>query len=49
MAEREQYEVFAVKYAHKADRMASQNLIFNDLHDAPMPLCIKPSTAAVIE
>ena len=38
MSEREQYEVFAVKYAHKADRMASQNLIFSDLHDRPMPL-----------
>jgi glyoxylase-like metal-dependent hydrolase (beta-lactamase superfamily II) len=38
MAERETYEVFAVKYAHKADRMASQNLIFHDLHDQPMPL-----------
>ena len=38
MAEREVYEVFAVKYAHNATRKASQNLIFNDLHDSPMPL-----------
>ena len=38
MVERQEYEVFAVKYAHIATRMASQNLIFNDLHDSPMPL-----------
>ena len=38
MAERETYEVFAIKYAVKTDRMASENLIFHDLHDRPMPL-----------
>ena len=38
MSDREVYEVFAIKYAHKANRMMSENLIFHDLHDRPMPL-----------
>ena len=38
MSDREVYEVYAIKYAHKANRMMSENLIFHDLHDRPMPL-----------
>ncbi len=38
MSDREIFEVFAIKYAHKANRMMSENLIFHDLHDRPMPL-----------
>src|SRR3954470_18914208 len=33
----EQYEVFALKYAHH-DRRASENCIGGDAHDGPMPL-----------
>ncbi len=33
-----QYEVFALRYAHFADRTQGSNLIFPDDHAAPMPL-----------
>ncbi len=36
--EREAYEVYAVKYAHNANRTRNGNLLFMDPHDAPMPL-----------
>lgn len=31
------FELFAIKYAH-FERMASENFIFQDIHDGPMPL-----------
>ncbi len=31
------FELFAIKYAH-FERMASENFVFRDIHDAPMPL-----------
>ena len=33
-----QYEIFALRYAHFADRTQGSNLIFPDDHAAPMPL-----------
>ena len=32
------YEIFALRYAHFADRTQGTNLIFPDDHAAPMPL-----------
>ncbi|MBZ8134473.1 N-acyl homoserine lactonase family protein [Afifella sp. IM 167] len=34
----EPYEVYAVRYAHNPQQMASHNFIGGDLHDGPMPL-----------
>ena len=36
--ENPQYEIFALRYAHFADRTQGSNLIFPDDHAAPMPL-----------
>ena len=32
------YEIFALRYAHFADRTQGSNLMFPDDHAAPMPL-----------
>jgi hypothetical protein len=34
----EPYEVFALRYAHFADKTQGTNLMFPDDHAAPMPL-----------
>ena len=33
-----EYEVYAIKYAHLSERQSSDNFIFPDPHDGPMPL-----------
>ena len=36
--ERELFEVYAIKYAHNAERTRNGNMLYTDPHDAPMPL-----------
>ena len=36
--DREVFEIYAVKYAHNANRMRNANMLFIDEHDVPMPL-----------
>jgi hypothetical protein len=33
-----EYEVFAIRYAHNAERRAGENFMGGDLHDGPMPM-----------
>ena len=36
--DREVFEVYAIRYAHRGDRTRSSNFVYKDEHDAPMPL-----------
>ena len=36
--DREVFEVYAVKYAHNANRTRNGNMLYMDEHDVPMPL-----------
>ena len=36
--EREVFEIYAVKYAHNANRTRNGNMLYMDEHDRPMPL-----------
>jgi glyoxylase-like metal-dependent hydrolase (beta-lactamase superfamily II) len=33
-----EYEILAIRYAHNAERRASENFMGGDVHDAPMPM-----------
>ena len=33
-----EYEVFAIRYAHHAERRATDNFLGGDPHDGPMPM-----------
>ena len=33
-----EYEIFAIRYAHNADRRKSENFLGGDPHDGPMPM-----------
>ena len=36
--DREVFEIYAVKYAHNANRTRNGNMLYLDEHDVPMPL-----------
>tara|TARA_X000000950_G_scaffold105445_1_gene132878 strand:- start:1491 stop:1727 length:237 start_codon:yes stop_codon:yes gene_type:complete len=36
--DREVFEIYAVKYAHNANRTRNGNMLYMDEHDVPMPL-----------
>ena len=36
--DREVFEIYAVKYAHNANRTRNGNMLYMDEHDIPMPL-----------
>ena len=36
--DREVFEIYAVKYAHNANRTRNGNMLYVDEHDVPMPL-----------
>ena len=38
LEDREVFEIYAVKYAHNANRTRNGNMLFMDEHDVPMPL-----------
>ena len=38
MPDREEFEIFAIRYAHIAERAARENFIAADPHDGPMPM-----------
>ena len=36
--DREVFKIYAVKYAHNANRTRNGNMLYMDEHDVPMPL-----------
>ena len=38
LEDREVFEIYAVKYAHNANRTRNGNMLYMDEHDVPMPL-----------